>query len=288
MTTPNASPQEARRYLSLLDEKATSFTFQTFHDAKHPTKFELAKVITKSPAWPDLLQMYKEGAGIYVTVNETDGTGRKSKNIVRIRAVWQEDDDGFSGSLPLPPSLVVQSSPGRFHRYWLVADDWPADEQGRKDFAAVMERMVQSYGSDKNVKDISRVLRVPGFLHRKGEPHLVTIVEASGRRYTRAQILAVFPPVERAQTKSAHSAPRGLHSDKDLEPLVRIILQAREGERNAKTFWAACRMAEHVCSGQIGRNDMIAIVVEAASRTGLSHAEARQIANSALRTAGAA
>jgi Bifunctional DNA primase/polymerase, N-terminal len=82
--------------------------------------------------------------------------------------------------------------------------------------------------------------------------------------------------------------PRRLHSDKDLEPLVRVILQAKEGERNTKTFWAACRLAEHVFGGQIGRNDMIGIVVEAATRTGLSHTEARQIANSALRTAGAA
>jgi hypothetical protein len=76
-----------------------------------------------------------------------------------------------------------------------------------------------------------------------------------------------------------------LQSDKDLEPLVRVILRAREGERNTVTFWAACRMAEHVHSGQVTRGDMIELVVEAASRTGLTRAEARSIANSALRKA---
>ena len=115
----------------------------------------------------------------------------------------QEDDDGFDGAFPLQPSIVVETSPEHFHRYWLVADEWPADERGRTDFAAVMERMVESYGSDKNAKDISRVLRLPGFLHRKGKPHLVRIVEASGRRYSRAEIIAAFPPVERA--KKAHA-----------------------------------------------------------------------------------
>src|SRR5262249_45125679 len=54
-------------------------------------------------------------------------------------------------------------------------------------------------------------------------------------------------------------ARKQLRSDKDLEPLVRVILQAREGERNAATFWAACRLAEHVHAGQVGRDDMIEI-----------------------------
>ena len=77
-----------------------------------------------------------------------------------------------------------------------------------------------------------------------------------------------------------------LRSDKDLEPLIRVILQAKEGERNCATFWAACRLAEHVHTGQVSRDDMVGIVVEAACRTGLHRAEARQIANSALRKVG--
>ena len=78
-------------------------------------------------------------------------------------------------------------------------------------------------------------------------------------------------------------ARKQLRSDNDLEPLIRVILQAKEGERNCATFWAACRLAEHVRSGQVSQGDMVGIVVEAAGRTGLPHAEARQIANSALR-----
>src|SRR5262249_2959124 len=153
---------------------------------------------------------------VYVTVNETDLTGRRSENIKRIRAIWQEDDDGHGGPYPLIPSLVVESSPGKFHRYWLVADDWPADEQGRADFAKVMERMVASYGCDKNAKDISRVLRVPGFLHRKDlmQPYMVRIVEDSGRRYTREEIVRAFPPVEREKSQ-ARSEWRAADSDEE-------------------------------------------------------------------------
>jgi hypothetical protein len=80
--------------------------------------------------------------------------------------------------------------------------------------------------------------------------------------------------------------PRSLRTDKDLEPLIRVILQARQGERNSRAFWAACRLAEHVRAGQVTSEDMVGIVIEAAGRTGLPHREARQIAQSALRTAG--
>jgi Primase C terminal 2 (PriCT-2)/RepB DNA-primase from phage plasmid/Protein of unknown function (DUF3987) len=238
--------QDARRYLDLLDARAKSFTFQTFHDAKPPTRPELAKVITRSPALPELRQMHSSGAGVYVTINETDGGGRKSENIVRVRAVWQEDDDGFGGALPIPPSLVVQSSPGCFHRYWFVADDWPADEQGRKDFAAVMERMVESYGSDKNAKDISRVLRVPGFLHRKEEPYPVRIVEASGKRYTRAEIIAAFPRVERPQTNGAHYEWRPDDDERIRDALRYISAEDRD-------VWLQIGMAIKDHMGDAGR-----------------------------------
>ena len=110
---------DARRFLEAL---GTSHVYQTFHDRKPPTQSELARVITTAPALPELMQLHAEGAGVYVTVNGTDGTGRKSENITHVRAVWQEDDGGFQGAFPIEPSMVVESSPGHFHRYWLVGD----------------------------------------------------------------------------------------------------------------------------------------------------------------------
>ncbi len=81
------------------------------------------------------------------------------------------------------------------------------------------------------------------------------------------------------------SAPIRLRRDNDLLPLVRVILNAREGERNTATFWAACRLAEHVHTGQLSDGDMVSIVVEAAGRNGLPIIEAKRIAKSALRRA---
>ena len=166
----SSDDEQSRCFLDLLDPNASIFTFQTLDDDRTRKNPALTHIV-QAPlsARDELVKLNEQGAGIFVTINKTNGSGRKSENITGIRAVWQEDDDGFEGPFPLLPSMIVATSPGHFHRYWLLADDWPADERGRADFAAVMERMVESYGSDKNAKDISRVLRVPGFLHRKSK-----------------------------------------------------------------------------------------------------------------------
>ena len=244
----NLDSDQQRLFIRLLSPKVEGFTLQTFPDNKSIKDRGLTRVI-QSFTHDELLQLHAHGAGVYATVNETDGKGRKSENIKRIRAVWQEDDDGFDGAFPLHPSMVVETSPGHFHRYWLVADDWPTDERGRSDFAAVMERMIESYGSDKNAKDISRVLRFPGFLHRKSEtPHLIRIVEASGRRYSRAEITVAFPPVERA--KKPHTECAWTPQDDDEQRIRNALYSIKSDERDV---WLQCGMAIKDHFGDSGR-----------------------------------
>jgi hypothetical protein len=257
MKAPNASFVEphtnldaghATRFLKLLNPKLTGLTFQTFQDKKSAGGAWLAQIIQLQDR--NTPQLHAHGAGIYVTVNETDGNGRKSENITLVRAIWQEDDRGFDGAFPLQPSMVVETSPGHFHRYWLTSDDWLADERGRADFAAVMERMVESYGSDNNAKDIARVLRFPGFLHRKSKtPHLVHIIEASGRRYSRAEITAAFPPVERPKNDRAQHRERPLQDGNER----RIADALRQINADDRDLWVQCGMAIKDHLGEAGR-----------------------------------
>jgi hypothetical protein len=239
----------AIRFLKLLDPKMAGFTFQTFDDNQDRKNPELARVV-QSQNRSQLPQLHALGAGVFIVVNKTDGKGRKKENITHVRAVFQEDDDGFDGAFPLEPSIVVETSPGHFHRYWLVADpgEWPADEPGCADFKHVMERMVESYGSDKGAKDISRVLRLPGFLHRKGKPHLVRIVAASGQRYSRAQIITAFPPVERA--KKAHTGRTWTPSGDDEQRIRDALYTVDPDDRHV---WLECGMAIKDHLGQAGR-----------------------------------
>lgn len=183
---------ESERFLNWLNQ-SNNFTFQTFSEKGKPGPAEQFSG-TVTNLWSMLEFANMRQRGVAVTINETQG-GRKGENVTRIRAVWQEDDNGYSGSFPLEPSIVVQSSVGKFHRYWLVDGDWPADDQGRADFTAVMATMVREYGSDPSAKDISRAMRLPGTLHQKGDPQIVSIISPVGSepvRYTRQQIVSAF------------------------------------------------------------------------------------------------
>ena len=125
-----------------------------------------------SQHWDELVRLNNRGAGIYVTVNETDGLGRSAENIIRIRSQFVDLDGA-----PLQPVLeaepkshmVVETSPGKWHAYWLMAG------VELTEFAGIQKRLAQTFNSDPAVHDLPRVMRLPGFYHRKGEPYLVRI-----------------------------------------------------------------------------------------------------------------
>jgi putative DNA primase/helicase len=145
---------------------------------------------------------------------------------------------------------VVETSPGHHHRYWLTS--WPADDQGGADHAAVMERMIQSYGSDKGAKDICRVLRVPGFLHRKAEPHMVRIVTAPGHRYSRDEILTAFPPLPRkTRPKGATLISLAAWHSPDQDHITDALHHIDADDRQ---MWLKIGMALHDHLGERGRS----------------------------------
>ena len=185
---------QARRFLRLLDPEAAEFTFQTFGEGRSKDAAELRCIRHGSfdKLAEELVALNNSGTGIFVTVNETDLKGRKKENITRIRAIWQDDDAGFGGEFPLKPSIVVETSPRKFHRYWLFTAHPPMPIEM---FDGFMARMIQTYGSDKGAADLTRVMRVPGFFHNKKEPTLGRLTEATGTRYPFWVLAKAFQPI---------------------------------------------------------------------------------------------
>lgn len=197
-TLPPINLDMAQSFLNALDPEAEIFTFQTFDDSKAKRR-ELAHIFngTLQEFSAELETRNKAGAGIFVTINETDGTGRTIANITRIRAVFQEDD-GDGKQLPIDPHIIVQSSEGKFHRYVLV--DGPSHEDVDsldEEFKPIQARMVTDYGSDPAAKDLARVMRLPGFYHFKDpkKPQQVSVIHMSGDiPLPWEQATKVFPP----------------------------------------------------------------------------------------------
>jgi Bifunctional DNA primase/polymerase, N-terminal len=88
---------------------------------------------------------------------------------------------------------------------------------------------------------------------------------------------------ELMSSPQAPSVPRIVVPDTcALAQLVRLVAAAPEGERNALTFWAACRAGEMVASGLLDVESAVAVIAEAATRAGLGRREAERTARSGV------
>jgi putative DNA primase/helicase len=219
----------ARRFLEVLDPEAEQFTFQTFDDNEELKRRHLARIVHGSleDAAGLLISLQQDGAGTFVTINETDGRGRTEANMRRVRAVFADLDGAPLAPVlacALEPHVVVESSPGRFHAYWLV-EGLALDQ-----FKGVQQAIIARFKSCRSCCDTTRVLRLPGFIHQKGEPFRTRIVEVSTMRlpYSAEEILAEFPPVN--EIGNGHAGPNGHDVDPDRETskLIRRILTGEE------------------------------------------------------------
>ncbi|MBZ0104613.1 MAG: DUF5906 domain-containing protein [Sulfuricella denitrificans] len=176
MNIQNFQPDiaQAQRFLALL-AKDQPVSFQTFDDseAKNPA---LARILhgTLDQHGKALAALNAQGAGVFIMVNQGDGKGRKAGNVIGIRALFVDLDGAPLEPVlacGVAPHIVIESSPDRYHAYWLVAD-CPLDR-----FTALQAALAVKFNSDPKVKDLPRVMRLPGYWHQKAEAFQTRILQ---------------------------------------------------------------------------------------------------------------
>ena len=191
----------ASKYLSILDQDEDEFTFQTFDDTKKKTP-SLTRILHGSlnELWDVLVSLNNRGAGVYVTVNKTDLKGRKKANIKAIRTIYFENDNQIPiSTVPIKSSMLVSTSKGKGHMYYLLDKHESIKDDVDDKWQHIMEYLI-SLGSDPNAKDITRVLRVPGFFNQKEDcGNLVTLVKHNGIRYSWESLLQLKEYSEKKQ-----------------------------------------------------------------------------------------
>jgi len=238
MTTLEPYRADAEQHLAALDPSPDArWCFQTFTDNKQlrkaraeenklrkkqgkpPLKDPLPRVRygTLAEHFDELVKLNARGAGIYVTVNETDGNGRKKTNITRVRALF-DDLDGAPiepvNNAEIKPHIVVESSPGRFHPYWSFIGRMPL-----KVFEPLQKALAARFGGDPAVHDLPRVMRLAGFVwHKEGEPFLSHIVAVNGVELPRASILLkTFRPAKVKKEEKPEPEPKPQPQPQDDE-----------------------------------------------------------------------
>ena len=169
--------QDAYKFIELLSG-GDSCTYQTFDDDRKLKRKNLIKIIhgRLEDHIRQLEKLNNQGAGIFVMVNTGDLKGRASKNVLSVRAAFVDLDGSPIQPVldgPLKPHIVVESSPGKYHAYWLV------DGIELTAFKAVQQSLALRFNADPSVCDLPRVLRLPGFNHNKKTPTLTKILETN-------------------------------------------------------------------------------------------------------------
>lgn len=158
---------QAARFLRALTGDAVH-TFQTFAEADKSKRAHNRIIQGSLESRSRLLaSLNEQGAGAFVMVNRGDGYGRRTANVTAARALFVDLDGApvepvLSG--PISPRIVVESSPGKWHCYWPIAD-LPLER-----FTDAQKALAHRFAGDPKVCDRARVMRLPGFLHCKGEP----------------------------------------------------------------------------------------------------------------------
>lgn len=175
LDTPSIDLDMSARFLTALAGKDAQFVFQTFcnHSSDEGVSPKNARkgikpmvlVGTLSKHANQLEQINKGESGVFVVINETDG-GRNAASVTHIRALfadWDVVDTGLPAiaTCGLKPHIIIESSIGKFHAYWLV-DDCQLEE-----FKPLQIAIAKKLNSDPAINNKDRVMRLPGFTHHK-------------------------------------------------------------------------------------------------------------------------
>src|SRR5262245_32258786 len=127
---------EAERFLSVLDGESETFVIARGDDDKERRKRLVQEAAAAGRPAPTLWEhrhgslistqlwlqeLQAAGWGSFVAVQAMRGAKCLANNVGYIRAVYAEIDIAEPlAPWPIEPSMIVESSPGKYHVYWVV------------------------------------------------------------------------------------------------------------------------------------------------------------------------
>jgi hypothetical protein len=177
-------PAATEDFLAPVDPTRNSITYQTFDDNRDRKLKSLARIehgaITEHVDYFNRLAA--RGAGIFFCVAVTDGKGRKTENITAFRGYWVDLDGASLDPVlkwKLQPTIVTETSPGRYHAFWLFKEPVPISQLSLAQYSATQLKLAKLFGGDTAVADPPHVARLPGSWHQKNldAPFQVRVVQ---------------------------------------------------------------------------------------------------------------
>jgi replicative DNA helicase len=169
-----------------------------------------------------LEKINNNGYGIFASVNlgeklSDNDKSFRAENIVDVTAYFIDADPIFPATavtdeekseyiksfrqetlemvykFPLKPSCVIETGKGLHVYYLRKKTEQENISEVLEGFPHIQSKLIEHFNSDKSIKDLPRIMRMPGFNHMKREPHQVKIIEYNPERsYTTEEILGAL------------------------------------------------------------------------------------------------
>jgi Bifunctional DNA primase/polymerase, N-terminal len=176
------------------------------------------------------------------------------------------DEHGFE-----VPETVVIATPSRGFHLWFTGP-----------VGARVQNSAGKLGPGIDVRGYGGYLVGPGSWTPKGV-YRIAEMHPIARLPLGLLNLMTPTPVQQPAARAPRALPARQRSAA-LTGLVKFVLDSHDGQRNARLYWAAARGFEHARHGLVDEQAVTGALVEAASRTGLSEAEAWHTVRSAYRS----
>jgi len=152
----------ALAFLDFLGDGLGTYVFQTYDDTadKRPNARQYIGTFEEHEA--ALIAANLDAYAVHVTINDTDGKRRLGSNVVRVRKQFVEIDgtmtldaiQALAADRDLPIAWINESSPGKFHVYFNVADDVAADVAG---FTVRQKKLAKLFDGGRESVDLARL-----------------------------------------------------------------------------------------------------------------------------------
>lgn len=188
-----------------------------------------------------LAEENKSGYNVYVSMNvlKPEAKARTKEDIGEIRTLFVDIDSGGRDKVrailtakEVPqPAWILNTSPGKYQAIWRVEDLSPEEAEQK------LRALAQHFGTDPAATDMSRVLRLPGFVnHKYSEPHLVRGWQLNEEAHRGMEFAIKYEPAlrqtqERTVENYVANAGENTQSHQDMKFAIRAIRRAmKHGE----------------------------------------------------------
>lgn len=142
------------------------------------------------------IEEHAETRNVYFCPQLLIGRKRSRPAVKSCANVWADLDHCKPSKLLVPPSITVESSPGRYQAYWLLEDNVEPD------VAELISKRIHYFhaddGADRSGWDLSQLLRVPFTYNLKpehGEPRPVKLLEIEKKKYRPSDFDKHYPSI---------------------------------------------------------------------------------------------